>query len=66
MQKTVNSSGTGELPEQIYKFKKQYPSLYKSLFENCGWVVVKVENTPAKVVYNGLSNSNLKINERKL
>lgn len=60
MQKTVNSSGTGELPEQIYKFKKQYPSLYKSLFENCGWVVVKVENTPAKVVYNGLSNSNLK------
>lgn len=59
MQKTVNSSGTGELPEQIYKFKEKYPALYQSLFENCGWVVTKSNNS-IKAVYNGLSNASLK------
>lgn len=60
MQKTINSSGTGELPEQIYKFKEKSPELYNSLFEKCGWVITKNKDSAAKAVYNGLSNSQLK------
>lgn len=59
MQKTVNSSGTGELPEQIFQFKEKHPDLYESLFANCGWVVSKSNNS-IKAVYNGLSNTALK------
>ena len=39
MQKTINSSGSGEFPIQVFDFKVRHPQLYKSLFENCGWSV---------------------------
>ncbi|WP_298311872.1 LysM domain-containing protein [uncultured Aquimarina sp.] len=38
-QKTVNSSGKGEFPKQVAKFKKDFPKKYKELFEDCGWIL---------------------------
>lgn len=38
-QKTVNSSGKGEFPKQVAKFKKEFPDKYKEFFENCGWLL---------------------------
>lgn len=39
MQKTVNPTGTGELPRQIYEFSQSNPEKYKSLFADKGWTV---------------------------
>lgn len=52
MQKTVNSSGQGELPDQINRFKKNHPDKYKSLVEDKGWSVdqVDVKNKKGKIV----------------
>ena len=36
MQKTINSSGSGEFLIQVFDFKVRHPQLYQSLFENCG------------------------------
>lgn len=41
MQKTINSRGYGEFPAQVAAFKEKFPALYRSLFKNCGWNVVK-------------------------
>ena len=50
MQKTINSSGSGEFPIQVFDFKERYPQLYISLFENCGWTV-KGPRARAKMYY---------------
>jgi len=39
MQKTVNIRGGGEFPIQVQEFKKDFPKKYKTLFEDCGWIV---------------------------
>jgi hypothetical protein len=39
MQKTINSSGNGELPAQVAQFKKSNEVEYRNLFERCGWTV---------------------------
>ncbi|UPQ82273.1 SH3 domain-containing protein [Pseudomonas knackmussii] len=51
MQKTINSSGSGEFPIQVFDFKVRHPQLYQSLFENCGWSV-EGPRTAAKMYYN--------------
>jgi hypothetical protein len=50
MQKTINSSGNGELPTQIAKFKTQNLAAYNELFSHCGWDV-QGSGTSAKVTY---------------
>ncbi|NQD93396.1 SH3 domain-containing protein [Pseudomonas sp. CrR25] len=50
MQKTINPSGAGEFPIQVFDFKERYPHLYTSLFENCGWTV-KGPRARAKMYY---------------
>ncbi len=50
MQKTINPSGSGEFPIQVFDFKERYPNLYTSLFENCGWTV-KGPRARAKMYY---------------
>ncbi|MDQ7980634.1 hypothetical protein QYH69_25680 [Paraburkholderia sp. SARCC-3016] len=39
MQKTINSSGGGEFPEQVARFKQSDEAGYRDLFEQCGWTV---------------------------
>lgn len=39
MQKTINSSGSGEFPAQVAQFKKSSEADYQNLFEQCGWTV---------------------------
>ena len=50
MQKTINLSGSGEFPTQVFDFKQRQPQLYKDLFENCGWSV-EGPRTAAKMYY---------------
>ncbi|WP_238327361.1 hypothetical protein, partial [Rodentibacter pneumotropicus] len=59
MQKTINSSGAGELPIQMFKFKQQYPSLFNKYFKCCGWDVNNVNNKYI-AYYNGMTGSRLK------
>ncbi len=51
MQKTVSPSGYGEFPIQVYEFKEVYPSEYKKLFSNCGWVVEKGDDKRIKMYF---------------
>ena len=37
MQKTIKTTGAGELPTQVKKFKDAYPDEYLELFEGQGW-----------------------------
>jgi hypothetical protein len=39
MQKTINSSGKGEFPTQVAKFRSDSEADYIDLFEQCGWTV---------------------------
>lgn len=39
MQKTINSSGGGEFPKQVAKFRSYSEEDYRELFEKCGWTV---------------------------
>ncbi|MGU7840351.1 hypothetical protein ACV22V_12865 [Burkholderia sp. AW33-5] len=39
MQKTINSYGNGEFPEQVAQFKTFNEADYRDLFERCGWMV---------------------------
>lgn len=50
MQKTINLSGAGEFPIQVFDFKERQPQLYKELFENCGWSV-EGPRTAARMYY---------------
>lgn len=45
MQKTINSSGTGELFTQIKEFKTENPTKYDELFAQKGWKVEDVTTT---------------------
>ena len=53
MQKTIDSFGTGEFPQQVWEFKQQQPALYTQLFEQCGWTVTIPNNSSAKMYFNG-------------
>jgi hypothetical protein len=37
MQKTINASGSGELPRQVYAFSQSNPAKYRALFADRGW-----------------------------
>ncbi|SDA45670.1 hypothetical protein SAMN03159475_0418 [Pseudomonas sp. NFPP33] len=50
MQKTINSTGSGEFPIQVFDFKERHPSFYTALFEACGWIV-KGPRAQAKLYY---------------
>lgn len=55
MQKTINTSGEGELPKQIYEFKESNTSAWEKhqcCFENHKWEFIK-ENNRYKAKYNG-------------
>jgi hypothetical protein len=60
MQKTINPQGAGELPIQVYEFKKKYPDLYQSLFVDCGWEV-KTEDRKQYLYYDGVTGNELKV-----
>jgi len=64
MQKTINPQGAGELPLQIYEFRREHPALYKSLFSDCGWKV-KTEEAKNHLYYNGVTGNDLKVLIRK-
>ena len=69
MQKTINSSGNGELAIQFWEFKIKHPEKFNSLLLNCGWDV-KEENKKnskgtsvgktCKAFYNDISGKELK------
>jgi hypothetical protein len=50
MQKTVNSTGAGELPAQVKKFRDAHPELYIEYFEGSGWHL-DLTNTMPKMYY---------------
>ncbi len=45
MQKTLNSKGLGELPQQLQEFAQENPEKYKTLFADKGWTVEQTEQT---------------------
>lgn len=59
MQKTINSQGSGELPQQVYEFKLAHPDLYEVLFLNCGWEV-RAQGRVQYLYYEGVTGSELK------
>lgn len=64
MQKTINSEGSGELPRQMYKFKKRYPKLFQQYFVCCGWDVNEAysgKNETYIATYKGKTGHELKI-----
>ncbi|TCP88664.1 LysM domain-containing protein [Cricetibacter osteomyelitidis] len=69
MQKTISSDGTGELPMQLYKFKQNYPELFRQYFSHCGWDVKQIKDAKGKTVsiayYNGNTGTSLKNEIRK-
>ena len=73
MQKTINPSGYGELPIQIYEFKIKFPDKYECYLKSCGWEIEKEtilkkdkagKSVPShykyKAKYNGSSGIDLK------
>jgi hypothetical protein len=59
MQKTISPQGAGELSQQVFEFKEEHPSLYQSLFKDCGWEV-KAESGRSILYYNGITGPELK------
>jgi len=59
MQKTINSRGGGELPQQVYEFKSEHPDMYERLFFRCGWEV-KEERGVQYLYYGGVTGADLK------
>lgn len=62
MQKTVKpstSGSTGELPPQIMKIKKRYPSLFQQYLGNCGWDI-QIVGGRTILSYDGKQDSELK------
>jgi len=57
MQKTINSSGTGEFATQVYEFKESHPNKYQKLFLNCGWSVKKDKNKKNRLYYKSREGS---------
>ncbi|MFD2907379.1 hypothetical protein ACFSX9_01385 [Flavobacterium ardleyense] len=73
MQKTINATGYGELPIQIWEFKTEFPDKYKCYLESCKWEIVeeKTEHKNSagvvtkttykyKAKYDGLEGKDLK------
>jgi hypothetical protein len=56
MQKTVNSTGKGELYDQFKRFKDNYPEKWRGLMEDCKWSL----DDSKGVVYDGASGAALK------
>lgn len=59
MQKTINSRGAGELPQQVYEFRSEYPNAYESLFLKCGWEA-REERGGHYLYYEGVTGAELK------
>ncbi|MBC7391081.1 MAG: hypothetical protein H7329_17885 [Opitutaceae bacterium] len=60
MQKTVNITGSGELPIQIWEFKNDYPEKYETLFRGCGWTV-EIASDKKKLYYQDPSLNSPKV-----
>lgn len=69
MQKTINPSGYGELPIQMWHFKQKFPEKYKGILENCQWKIEEIINygkknkiisTSYRASYKGITGSALK------
>ena len=59
MQKTINIEGGGELPVQIFQFREEYPELYASLFESCGWEI-HGDGRNVRIFYQGVTGEQLR------
>ncbi|SNY35924.1 calcium-binding protein [Pseudomonas sp. B21-051] len=57
MQKTMKVTGGGELPDQIKKFKDQYPDAYVEFFESKGWKLDEAGVSP-QLYYQGEARAN--------
>ncbi|WP_231616444.1 MULTISPECIES: hypothetical protein [Burkholderia] len=64
MQKTVTPEGYGELPQQIWEFQNENPSLFEEIFGRCGWSVVQ-EKGP-RIYYSSSDTGNRKITGQEL
>ena len=60
MQKTIDSTGTGEFPKQVWEFMQQNSGLYTTLFQNCGWSVTKQGNNAPVMSFNGRTGLELR------
>ncbi|MCA8389071.1 hypothetical protein [Burkholderia multivorans] len=59
MQKTVTPEGYGELPQQIWEFQNENPSLFQKIFGQCGWSI-KQEKGP-RIYYSSGDTANKEI-----
>ncbi|WP_233411623.1 glycoside hydrolase family 19 protein [Paraburkholderia kururiensis] len=64
MQKTVTPEGYGELPQQIWEFRNENPSLFEEIFGRCGWSVVQEEGP--RIYYSSSDTENRKITGQEL
>ncbi|WP_249173257.1 hypothetical protein [Burkholderia dolosa] len=64
MQKTVTPEGYGELPQQIWEFRNENPSLFEEIFGRCGWSVVQEEGP--RIYYSSSDTGNRKITGQEL
>lgn len=64
MQKTVTPEGYGELPQQIWEFQNENPSLFEEIFGRCGWSI-KQERGP-RIYYSSSDTANEKITGQEL
>ncbi|WP_232445074.1 hypothetical protein [Burkholderia ubonensis] len=64
MQKTVTPEGYGELPQQIWEFRDENPSLFEEIFGRCGWSVEQEEG--ARIYYSSSDTGNRKITGQEL
>ncbi|WP_236873235.1 hypothetical protein [Burkholderia sp. MSMB0856] len=64
MQKTVTPEGYGELPQQIWEFRNENPSLFEEIFGRCGWSVVQ-EGDP-RIYYSSDDTGSRKITGQEL
>ena len=59
MQKTINSSGAGEFPLQVWEFKLSNEQKYEIFLKKCNWEV-REEKKEYKMYYNGVTGEELK------
>nr|ACD54696.1 unknown [Adineta vaga] len=59
MQKTLKKNGTGQLADQVYEYRHDYPEVYKKNFEDQGWTVDRNRQGQAFMSYRGLTEEDL-------
>lgn len=60
MQKVIDPTGSGEFAQQMYEFSQSNPSLFKSLFSDCGWEA-EYKSGQYKAYYKNVTGSDLKL-----